>query len=256
MCDGTTYMHLFRSLDKTLSKKERDAHKKMYKQGRKQWRKGINKYNKKQAIIKKFAGTKYRALVFAYNFLNKKTVCEQNIKQGIMSYIKGEREAVALPVIKRAIAISYARTLCYKLRQVNMYKTEMTDFEDAETLDQHIDFCDLAIKTHQKALKNIPSALVYKVNNKGKTEETYRPLGWYSYCPPSWNGNQPYKKRETMICEGVEEIWCCLWSFRPIGFQNRPQKKGGWSRRTKDHTKVSIRIGWNRDENGKYIEPH
>ena len=244
MCSSFTTMHFFRSKDKSLSLYEREVHKNLYKQGVKRWKKDVKKYNKKQAIIKKFAGTKYRALVFAYNWLNKKTYCEWNIKQDIMSYIKGEREAVALPVIKRAIALSYARTLSYKIKQVKMYKTEMNDFVDEETLEQHIDFCDLATKTHKKALKNIPSNLLYKPRkcDKDSKSRDYRPLGWYSYCPPSWNDNAKYKDRETMVCEGVEEIWCCLWSFRPE-FQYRPQIKGKWSRRTKDHTKESIRIG-------------
>ena len=189
----------------------------MYKQGIKWWSKRINKYNKKQAIIKKFAGTKYRALVFAYNFLNKKTFFERNIKQGIMSYIKGEREAVALPVIKRAIALSYARTLCYKLRRVKGYKAELADYVSAgEDFDTQSKDLDLAIKTHKKALKNIPSVLMYKARkcDKDKKSGNYTPMGWYSYCPPSWNGNEPYKDRETMVCEGVDEMWSCVYSFR------------------------------------------
>ena len=246
MCDCATTMHWFRSMDKTLSKKERDAHKKMYKQGIKQWRNGVKKYNKKQAIIKKFAGTKYRALVFAYNFLNKKTFCEQNIKQGIMSYIKGEREAVALPVIKKAIAISYARTLGFKLRRVKGYKAELADYVSAgEDFDTQSKDLDLAIKTHKKALKNIPSALQYKI----KYDE-----GWYGYCPPSWNGNEPYKDRETMVCEGVDEMWSCVYSFRGFIRDDKIYQKN--LRREKEHTKASVRYtAWDRDENGKYIEP-
>jgi len=74
----------------------------------------------------------------------------------------------------------------------------------------------------------------------------YNPLGWYSYKPPSWNDNAKYKDRETMVCEGVDELWSCMLSFRDdyqLETVLGPPKKGEWSRRKKDHTKESIRIG-------------
>ena len=253
MCDGNTYMHLIRSLDETLSKEERDSHKKLYKKGKMWWLKKEMKYARKYKLALKYAGTKYRSLVFAYNFLNKKTFCERNIKQDIMSYIKGEREALALPVIKRAIALSYARTLTYKIWMVKDIQKDFNDeiqFEpNAERhITEHNKICDLAFKTHKKALKNIPSNLLYKPRkcDKDSKSRDYRPLGWYSYCPPSWNDNAKYKDRETMVCEGVDELWSCMLSFRDdyqLETVLGPPKKGEWSRRKKDHTKESIRIG-------------
>jgi len=257
--------HFFRSKDKSLSAYEREMHKKLYEQSVKRWKKDVKKYRKKQAIIKKFAGTKYRSLVFAYNWLNKKTFCEFNIKQDIMSYIRGEREATALPVIKRAIALSYARTLIYKIWRVKQIQEDFNyekSFEPTgeRQIKAHNKLCDLAIKTHKKALKNIPSALWYKARkcDLKKKGNSYSPLGWYAYKPPRWNDYKPYKKRETMVCEGVDELWSCLLSFREDTQMETilgPLKKGEWTRRRKDHTKHSIMIGWDRDENGKYIEP-
>lgn len=255
MCDASAYMHLLRSTDKTLSKKERKFHKKMYKIKKNWWYRAHINYARKLKIVQKFAGTKYRSLVFAYNWLNKKTFCEFNIKQDIMSYIRGEREAVALPVIKRAIALSYARTLIYKIQTAKGIKEDFcADVQGQPNAERqikaHNKICDFAIETHKKALKNIPSALWYKARkcDRDKKWKTYRPLGWYAYKPPSWNDNKPYKKRKWMVRDGsgklcLDKIWYSMFSFREdfqLADNDAPLKKGEWTRRVKDHSNFSV----------------